>query len=167
MTKWMLLSTLCVPVIASTTVACRHTETRSERSATVDRSAEEAALRAADLAWSEVAGRKDLDAIVSYMAADGETLGPNEPAARTPAAIRASWSNLIGLPNVALRWQPLRVQVAESGEIGFTSGTYTLSFTGADGKPVNDKGKYLEVWKKVGGQWKCLMDSYSSDLPLK
>jgi ketosteroid isomerase-like protein len=128
---------------------------------------EEQELRAVDLAWSDAASRKDLDSVVSYMADDGETLAPNEPAARGKAAIRASWSNLLSLPGVSVRWEPLRVQVGKSGEIGYTSGTYTLSYTGADGKTVSDRGKYLEVWKKVNGKWKCSSDAYNSDLPAK
>ena len=132
-----------------------------------DNTKEDDVLRALDLAWSDAAGRKDLDAVVSYMADDGETLAPNEPAAHDKAAVRASWANLLGLPGVALRWKPVRVQVAKSGEIGYTSGTYTLSYTGADGKAVSDRGKYLEVWKKVDGKWKCSSDAYNSDLPAK
>lgn len=127
---------------------------------------DEAALRATDLAWSAAAGRKDLDAIVSFMADDGETLAPNEPAAKDKAAIRKSWANLIGLPDCVVGWEPLRVQVAKSGELGYTSGTYTLSFTDPKGQKVSDRGKYLEVWKKVDGKWKCLSDAYSSDIPL-
>ena len=126
---------------------------------------EEQELRALDRAWSDAANRKDLDAVVSYMADDGETLAPNEPAARGKAAIRASWSRLLALPGLSIRWEPLRVEVAKSGEIGYTSGTYTLSYTGADGKTASDRGKYLEVWKKVNGKWKCTSDAYNSDLP--
>ena len=134
--------------------------------AKADNKKEEQALRALDLAWSNAASRKDLDGVVSYMADDGETLAPNEPAARGKAAIRASWASLLGLPGVAVRWEPLKVQVAKSGEIGYTSGTYRLSYTGADGKTVSDRGKYLEVWKKVNGKWKCSSDAYNSDLPV-
>ena len=43
----------------------------------------------------------------------------------------------------------------------------SLSYTGADGKVVNDRGKYLEVWKKVGREWKCSFDAYNSDLPAR
>ena len=135
--------------------------------ATINRSQEEAALRALDVAWSEAASRKDLDGVVSYMADDGETLAPNESAARDKTAIKASWANLLGLPDVTVHWEPLRIQVAESGEIGYTSGAYTLTFTDAKGKTVNDRGKYLEVWKKIGGKWKCSSDAYNSDIPLQ
>jgi len=134
--------------------------------AKVDRAAEEAALRALDKAWSEAANRKDLDATVAFMAEDGETLAPNEPVARTKEAIRASWNGLMQLPDAKISWQAERAQVAESGELGYTSGTYSLSFTGADGKTVTDNGKYLEVWKKVDGKWKCLSDAYNSSMAL-
>jgi len=100
------------------------------------------------------------------MADDGETLAPNEPAARDKAAIRASWANLLGLPNLTVHWKPLRVQVAESGELGYMSGSYTVTYTDAKGQTVTDRGKYLEVWKKVDGKWKCSTDAYNSDIPL-
>ena len=134
--------------------------------AKVDRAAEEAALKALDKAWSEAAGRKDLDATVAFMADDGETLAPNEPVARTKEAIRASWNGLMQLPDARIYWEAERAQVAASGELGYTSGFYTLTFTGPDGKTVTDKGKYLEVWNKVDGKWKCLADAYNTSLPL-
>jgi ketosteroid isomerase-like protein len=32
---------------------------------------------------------------------------------------------------------------------------------------VNDTGKFLEVWKKqADGKWKCVADTYNSDLPV-
>lgn len=159
-------TTLGLILLLGALAGCERAAVQAGGKATVDRAAEEAALRAADIAWSDAAGRKDVDATVAFMAPDGETLGPNEPAARGAAEIRKAWTTLIGLPGAAVQWKPLRVQVAESGELGYTSGEYTLSFTGPDGKPVNDKGKYLEVWKKIDGKWKCLMDCYNSNLPL-
>jgi ketosteroid isomerase-like protein len=135
--------------------------------AMTNRAQEEAALRATDLAWSKTADKKDLDGTVSYMADDGETFPPNEPAAKDKKSIRASWAKLLSLPGVEIHWEPLRVQVAESGEIGYTSGVYTLTFTSDEGVRVTDKGKYVEVWKKVDGKWKCSSDIYNSDMPVE
>ena len=132
-----------------------------------DNKKEEEIIRKLDVAWSDAANRKDLDAVVGYMADDGETLAPNEPASQGKAAIRDSWSKLLAIPGLSIHWKPLKVQVARSADLGFTRGTYTLSFTGGDGKVVSDHGKYLEVWKKIGGKWKCSLDAYNSDLPAK
>jgi ketosteroid isomerase-like protein len=138
----------------------------AESKGAATRSQDEATLRALDLAWSEAASRKDLDATVSYMADDGETLAPNEPLASDKAAIRASWGNLLALPNLKIGWQPVRVDVAASGDLAYTRGTYTLTFTDPDGKTVTDRGKYLEVWKKTGGKWRCVADAFNTDIPL-
>ena len=86
------------------------------KQATSDRSKAEAELRATDLTWSAAAIRNDVDDTVSCMDDDGETLTPNEPAARDKAAVKTGWANLISLPGFAIDWKPLRVQVAESGE---------------------------------------------------
>jgi len=46
------------------------------------------------------------------------------------------------------------------------TGTYELSETDANGKPMVDKGKYLEIWKKqADGSWKCVADMFNTDLP--
>lgn len=45
--------------------------------------------------------------------------------------------------------------------------TYKLAMSGAKGAPVEDRGKYIEVWKKqTDGKWKCAVDMVNSDLPL-
>jgi ketosteroid isomerase-like protein len=49
--------------------------------------------------------------------------------------------------------------------MGFVSGTYELTMNDASGKPMNDRGKYLEVWEKqTDGNWKCRADMWNSDL---
>lgn len=166
MTNRILPAPLALLLAFAAATSCKHTEVSGAHGAPVDRRAEEAALRAADHAWAEMGRTGDVEGLLSFMADDGETLAPNEPLAKDKAAIRASWKNLFALPGVSLTWHPVRVEVAESGELGFARGTYTLSFTGPDGKPVRDVGKYCEVWKKIDGRWKCLIDAYNFDLPL-
>ncbi|MGA7930824.1 MAG: DUF4440 domain-containing protein [Candidatus Sulfotelmatobacter sp.] len=66
----------------------------------------------------------------------------------------------------SITWRPNKADVARSGELGYTSGTYEMSFKDASGKAVADKGKYLMVWKKqADGAWKVLFDMSNSDLP--
>jgi len=56
--------------------------------------------------------------------------------------------------------------VAQSGDLAFSSGAYEVTLNDPTGKPVNDRGKFLEVWKKqADGKWKCTMDIWNSDLP--
>jgi ketosteroid isomerase-like protein len=49
--------------------------------------------------------------------------------------------------------------------MAWVSGTYELTMNDASGKPINDRGKYLEVWEKqTDGNWKCAADMWDSDL---
>jgi len=56
----------------------------------------------------------------------------------------------------------------ESGELGYLYGTYELSIKDPKGgAPVHDTGKLVEIWKKqADGNWKCIVDTYNSDLPV-
>ena len=68
-------------------------------------------------------------------------------------------------PGFVIAWQPTKVQVGKSGEMAWVSGRYKLRMNDANGKPINDRGKYLEVWEKqTDGNWKCAADMWNSDL---
>jgi ketosteroid isomerase-like protein len=42
-----------------------------------------------------------------------------------------------------------------------------MTMKDAQGKPVTDRGKYTEVWKKqADGKWKAVADIWNSDLPV-
>jgi ketosteroid isomerase-like protein len=68
-------------------------------------------------------------------------------------------------PSLTISWKAQHAEIASSGDIGYTCGTYELSMKGLDGKPINDKGKFLCVWKKQSNaKWKALRDMWNSDL---
>src|SRR5213082_1477667 len=126
----------------------------------------EQALRDADAAWSKAAGSKDLDKTVSYYSDDATVLPPNAAAATTKEAIRKIWQDMLASPSFVISWKATKVEVAKSGDLGFVSGTYELTMNDASGKPVTDKGKYVEVWERqADGKWKCGTDTWNSDLP--
>jgi ketosteroid isomerase-like protein len=126
----------------------------------------EQALREADDAWSKAAASKDLDKTVSYYSADAIVLPPNVPIATTKEAIKKIWGDMFASPGFVISWKATKVEVAKSGDLGFVSGTYELTMNDASGKPVTDKGKYVEVWEKqADGKWKCGTDTWNSDLP--
>ena len=70
------------------------------------------------------------------------------------------------LPDARISWAAERAQVAASGELGYTSGSSHPDLHRTRRQDGDRDGKYLEVWKKVDGQWKCLSDAYNSSLPL-
>ena len=97
-------------------------------------------------------GRQSFCALAGLLA--GMTIAPAPAAEPTPA------------PTATVIQKDGPVEVARSGDLAYVTGTYELSETDAKGKPMTDKGKYLEVWKKqVDGNWKCVIDMFNSDLP--
>jgi ketosteroid isomerase-like protein len=130
------------------------------------KAADEAAIRKADEDWAKAAQTKSVPAWVAFYGKDAVVLPPNEKMVTTSEAIEKSIGGLLALPNLAISWKPNKVEAARSGEIGYSYGTYELSFKDSKGNTVSDRGKYVEVWKKqADGTWKCVLDAWSSDLP--
>jgi Ketosteroid isomerase homolog len=131
-----------------------------------DTKAIEQALRDLDDQWSTTAGAKDLEKTVAFYSEDAVVMPPNASAATTKEAIRKVWQDLLASPGLVISWKTTKVEVAKSGDLACISGTYDVAMNDASGKPVNDHGKYVEVWEKqADGKWKCGTDIWNSDLP--
>ena len=126
----------------------------------------EQALRDADAQWCKAAQSKDVDKTVSYYSDDAIVMPPNDKIATTKDAIRNVWKDLLASPGLVISWKATKVEVAKSGDLACLSGTYELTTNDASGKPINERGKYVEVWEKQAeGKWKCGTDIWNSDLP--
>jgi uncharacterized protein (TIGR02246 family) len=131
-----------------------------------DTKAIEQNLRDLDDQWSATAGAKDLEKTVAFYSEDAMVLPPNASAATSKEAIRRVWQDLLASPSLVISWKTTKVEVAKSGDLACLSGTYDLTMNDASGKPINDHGKYVEVWEKQSdGKWKCGTDIWNSDLP--
>lgn len=125
----------------------------------------EQVLRDLDAKWSKAAAAKDVDQTVAFYSDDAIVFPPNATSAATKEAIRNGWKEMLGSPGSMISWQPTKVQVGKAGEMAWVSGTYELTMNDANGKPINDRGKYLEVWQKqTDGNWKCAADMWNSNL---
>jgi ketosteroid isomerase-like protein len=122
-------------------------------------------LRDLDAQWAKAAATKDVDQTIAFYSDDAIVFPPNATSAATEDAVRNVWKDMLATPGLVITWQPTRVQLAKSGDMGWVSGTYELTMNDASGNPTNDRGKYLEVWEKqTDGNWKCRADMWNSDL---
>lgn len=125
------------------------------------RAANEAAIRDADVAWSKAAGAKQVDSVLSYYADDASSFVDNGPIATGKQAIGDAWRDLFGMGYI-ISWQPTKVEVAQSGDLGYSQGTYEQR-TGNSNGPIH-KGKYVVVWKKnPAGDWKAVAEIANAD----
>lgn len=61
--------------------------------------------------------------------------------------------------NVSLTWKPDFVEVAASGDLGYTYGHYTYSYTDSSGTSIKYTGVFHTVWKKQSdGTWRYVWD---------
>jgi ketosteroid isomerase-like protein len=122
-------------------------------------------LRDLDTKWAKAAASKDVEQTIAFYSDDAIVFPPNATSAATKEAIRNGWKEMLTSPGFVISWQSTKVQVGKSGEMAWVSGTYGLTMNDANGKPTNDRGKYLEVWKKqTDGNWKCAADMWNSNL---
>jgi ketosteroid isomerase-like protein len=155
--KTKLVLTVCVALLSLALVIT---------SSAADTRATEQNLRDLDDQWSAAAGAKDLEKTVSFYSEDAIVMPPNASAATTKEAIRKVWQDLLASPGLVISWKTTKIEVAKSGDLACLSGTYELTMNDPSGKPINDRGKYVEVWEKhADGKWKCGTDIWNSDLP--
>jgi len=127
--------------------------------------ANEAAVRKADADWVTAAKSRKVEDWVAFYTDDAVILPPNDKTASGKGDIRKVIGQMFALPNVAITWAPTKIEVAKSGDLAYLYGTYQMSWNDANGKPVGDNGKMVEIWKKQSdGSWKSVVDTWSSDL---
>ena len=122
-------------------------------------------LRDLDASWEKSAATKDVEQTIAFYSDNAVVFPPNATSAATKEAIRNDWTEMFASSGFVISWQPTRVQVAKSGGMAWVSGTYELTMNDASGKPINDRGKYLEVWEKqTVGNWKCAAEMWNANL---
>jgi ketosteroid isomerase-like protein len=61
-------------------------------------------------------------------------------------------------PPITLNWAPIYGDVSQAGDLGYTTGPYTVEDRSAEKRPTRH-GMYSSVWKKqADGSWKVVLD---------
>jgi len=68
--------------------------------------------------------------------------------------------------DAVLSWEPQEAHVAQSGELGWTWGTYIHSWQDDQEQTQTQHGKYLNIWcKDENGNWKVRVDMGNQNPP--
>ena len=122
------------------------------------------ALAKIDDDWSKAAATRDADRVASFYAEDAIAYPPNEPIAIGRPAAKKVWAAYFADKTFTISWKAVHAEVAKSGDLGYTAGTYEASFKGPGGKQVSEKGKYVCTWRKQkNGTWKAIHDIWNTD----
>ena len=115
-------------------------------------------IRETEKAFARLAKEKGLKVAFTTYAAEDAVLNRSDKLIKGKNAIEAYYAKQT-LQNVKLEWEPEFVEVAVSGDLGYTYGPYTFSANDSTGKEINAKGIFHTVWKKQSdGKWRYVWD---------
>jgi ketosteroid isomerase-like protein len=107
--------------------------------------------------WQAAYDTCDVDAIAAVYTEDCVVMPTNSELGSGHAYVKKAFGGMI---NAGLTSTSETVEAAAAGGVGYHVGTYTLS--APDGTVV-DKGKFIEGWRKIDGEWKITHDIFNSD----
>ena len=115
-------------------------------------------IRAAEAAFAQMAATDGLSKAFRTFAADDAVLMRNNKVFKTKEELNNLFS---GMPeNVRLEWSPDFVDVAASGDLGYTYGEFTYTLLDSLGnEDSSSSGIFHTVWKRQeDGSWKYVWD---------
>jgi ketosteroid isomerase-like protein len=123
-------------------------------------------LLAVDAAFSDHSVRHGMAAAFdAYVAEDGVKFERDVGVIKGRAAISASNKDVPR--DFLLTWTALFADVAASGDLGYTYGSYASRITLPDGSVRRGSGHYTTIWKRQSdGSWKWVLDTGVPNTPV-
>jgi uncharacterized protein (TIGR02246 family) len=158
-------ATLCCSISALVLALAGCDHTRPSAPDTYD--ADVKAITDIETEWSKATAANDADKSISYFADDAMMIISGEEPLRGKAAVGAIFYEIAKDPLFSLRFQTAKVDVARSGDLAYTWGSYQVTETDpATHQPMSDHGSYVTTYRKqADGVWKAELDIVVSNAP--
>ena len=161
-----LLTTLCASaVVAYAITGCGTASAPPPPPDTHD--ADVKAINDIEAQWNKDWASKDVEKIAANYADDAVLMTPGGDPMHGKDAIHTGLKQMVSDPALSLSFQAAKVDVAKSGDIGYTQGSYKMTMTNpATHKVINDHGSYVTTYhKQADGSWKAVADIATSEVP--
>ena len=122
-----------------------------------DHSADTRAIIASDSAWMRNVIAKNVDSLMSFYAPEAVSYGFGAPSSGTDQ-IRTEYTNMVKATITNPKIKPGTVSFSDDGTMAFDHGIYSMTVKAPGAKAANQSGAYLNVWKKINGQWKLMAE---------
>lgn len=124
------------------------------------RPADIAAIRTDEATWVKDMATHDIDKFVSHYTDDATAMGAGFPLMKGKNAIREGLKAFITDPNTTTTFAPDTVDVAKSGDVGYSQGHYEMTTVDPKTKKTTvEHGAYVTVYRKqANGEWKAAED---------
>jgi uncharacterized protein (TIGR02246 family) len=125
------------------------------------------AIKDLEAAWVQAFATKDPDKVAAVYTDDASVFITDAPLITGTAAIKSALKTMLADKNFSITFASDKVDVAKSGELGYSQGSYNQTSTNPKTKKaVSEKGKYVTVFKKqADGSWKSVADIFNEDAP--
>ncbi len=103
---------------------------------------------------------KDASRLTLHYSSDAIVATPLRPMAKGTEAIRRVNAADMADPNYSLHFVNKQTDIADSGDLAYTRGTFKLTWTDPKtNRPVDGEGTYVTVFRKQeDGSWKAVVD---------
>ena len=152
--KWLTLTLALAAALLMNVMAAPNVRS----SAASDAKSDASTLLKLEAEFMKAAEERGSEGYMSFYAEDAAEL-PNQHDLLQGKEKIAKTMAFLDDKNNRLTWTPFHADVAASGDLGYTYGTYEFRSKGKDGKSTVEYGKYASIWKKQkDGSWKVVMD---------
>ena len=121
------------------------------------------AIEKANLKFAEAARKGDAAAVAALYTKDAVLLPPNSEMIRGRPGIKEFWGAFMQMG--AIDGVLTTVELSGSGDTVNEIGKYTLKIQPEGQEPVEERGKYVVVWKRTADGWKMHWDIWNSSMP--
>jgi len=131
----------------------------------VDTRTDAQAIRDIEKQWNQDFATKSADKLADYYADDAVLMAPGMAPSVGRESIRAALKEMAADPALALKFTAAKIDVSQSGDLGYTRGAYVMTTTDPLTKrAVSDHGSYVTTYRKdADGKWKAVADIASSE----
>ncbi len=133
----------------------------------VDIQAEKDAISEIDRTWTEAIQNKNVENVMILIASDAVFMIDNLPIIKGKEAIReaqSSWYADTAIDFSTFQAEIVDIQVSSSGDMAYTRGIEHYNQHTPDGM-TERWNKWIDVWKKIDGEWKVIVVIGNSDNP--
>ena len=119
-------------------------------------STEDLTLLQTHQAWSSAIREGKTLKMFSYWDENAVDYFPGKPVAQGKKAIKALVKQNRSTPGFVLTSKVESAHVADSGEMGYTNGVFTITTDENGGNPSTKAGYFMCIWHQTSGVWKCV-----------
>jgi uncharacterized protein (TIGR02246 family) len=155
-------------IVLAGLTACNGAPTPEANALSNNHDAEVQAIRDNEMQWNKDYAAKDAAKLTAHYADNAVLMTPGMAAASGKDGIQKELQDMVADPALSLQFHPDNVEVAASGDLAYSRGTYTITMTDpATKKVIHDHGTYVTDYRKqADGSWKAVADIASSELPM-